>query len=183
MRPALLLAVLLGLAFVAGAPADDKKGTKTELGGLSSTTPASWVKQEPKKSVIQRVYQFALPKAEGDKVDAEIVIFEGLGGSTASNFDRWRGQYTPAKGKSIEDVSKESKVKIGSGDGDMLDVSGAYNAPPFDPTFKGKQENFRLLGIQAKIGDNSYHIKLVGPAKTVEKHKADYENWLKGFKK
>src|SRR5215218_3745725 len=110
MRSTLLLAG--ALAFAAAASADDKKGTKVELGGLTSTTPAAWVKQEPKKSVIQRAYQLAIPKADGDKKDAEIVIFEGLGGSVSANTERWKGQFTPPKGKSIDDVAKEGKIKV-----------------------------------------------------------------------
>lgn len=185
MRSAMLLAGLLatGLAAVASADDKDKKGTKVELGGQSSTTPSTWVKQEPKKSVIQRVYQFAVPKAEGDKKDAEIVIFEGLGGKVSDNVERWKGQYTPPKGKSIDDVSKESKIKVGTAEGDAVDVTGTYNGPKFDPTFPGKNEEFRLIGIQVKLGDTTYHIKFHGPAKTVEKNKKDFEKWLKDFKK
>jgi hypothetical protein len=181
MRSLLMLAGLIVAALTAAAVADDKdkKGTKVELGGMTSTTPADWVKQTPKKSsVIQRAYQLSLPKAEGDKKNAELVIFEGLGGSWDANSSRWKGQFTNQKTE-----AKESKIKVGSAEGDMLDVSGTYNAPQFDPTFPGKNEGFRLLGVQVKAGDTTYHIKLHGPAKTIEKHKKDFEKWLKDFKK
>jgi hypothetical protein len=75
--------ILAALAAVASA--DDKKGTKVELGGETATTPSTWVKQTPKKTGIPRAYQFALPKADGDKKDAEVVIWEGLGGSVSAN--------------------------------------------------------------------------------------------------
>ena len=74
MRSALLLAAVVAAALATGATADDKdkKGTKVELGGMTSTTPATWVKQKTSStSFIKRAYQFALPKAEGDKKDAE----------------------------------------------------------------------------------------------------------------
>jgi len=185
MRTALMLAGLLAAALVTAASADDKdkKGTKVELGGMTSTTPGTWVKQTPKESVIPRAYQFALPKADGDKKDAEIVIFEGLGGSWDQNSGRWKGMFSAPKGKNLDDLTKESKVKVGTAEGDQIDITGNFNGPKFDPTFAGKQENFRLIGIQVKAGDTTYHIKLHGPAKTVEKHKKDFEKWLKDFKK
>ena len=186
MRSALLLAAVATAAVVTGASADDKdkKGTKVELGGMTSTTPATWVKQKTSStSFIKRAYQFGLPKADGDKKDAEVVIFEGLGGSWEANSGRWKGMFKAPKGKSLDDLTKESKVKVGTAEGDMLDITGNFTGPQFDPTFKGEQENFRLIGIQVKAGDTTYHIKLHGPAKTVEKHKKDFEKWLKDFKK
>jgi hypothetical protein len=184
MRSVFMLAGLLLLGLAAGATADDKdkkKGTKVELDGLTSTTPATWEKIKPKGTM--RHAQFSLPKDKDDDENAELVIFKGFGGSVKENADRWKKQFTPPKDKKAEDVTKESKVKVGDAEGAMLDVSGTYNAPPFDPTFKGKKEGFRLLGIQVKLGENNYHILLKGPAKTVEKHKKDFEAWLKAFKK
>jgi hypothetical protein len=185
MRSALLFGGLLVVALTAAASADDKekKGTKVEVGGMTSTTPADWVKQEPKKSVIQRAYQFGVPKADGDKKDAEVVIFEGLGGTWEQNAERWKGFFKAPKGKSIDDVAKESKVKVGTAEGNMLDVSGTFTGPKFDPTFAGTHEDFRLIAIQVKAGDTTYQIKFHGPAKTVEKHKKDFDKWIKDFKK
>jgi len=184
MRSILLPACVLAMAMAAAASADDKdkKGTKVELGDLSSTTPGDWTKQ--KSASTFRAYQFSLPKADGDETNAEVVIFKGLGGSWEQNSGRWKGFFKAPKGKSLDDVTKETKVKVGSSEGDMLDVTGTYTAPDkIDPTFKGKNENFRLIGVQVVIDDTNYHIKFHGPAKTVEKHKKDFDKWLKDFKK
>jgi hypothetical protein len=181
MRHALLLAglALLGLAWT--ATADDKgKGTKVTLDGISSTTPADWEAVKlPARSM--RFAQFRLPTAEGDKEKAEVAIFK-LGGSAKQNVDRWKGQFTPPEGKTKDDVAKVTEMKIGGNPATQLDIHGTYKAPPFDPTFKGNKEGFRLVGIQIDA-DNTWQIKLLGPAKTVEKHKKAFDAWIKGFKK
>jgi hypothetical protein len=183
MRQIAFLAGLALTALACTATADDKsKGSKVTLDGLTSTTPASWVKVNlPERSM--RFLQFRLPVAKGDKNDAEMVIFK-LGGDAKSNVRRWQGQFTPPRGKSIDDVSKVSEIKIGGHNATMLDISGTYNAPPFDPTYKGKKmPDFRLIGIQLDGPENTYQIKLLGPAKTVEEYRKGFDEWIKGFRK
>ncbi len=176
MRRILFLAGLALTALAYTAMADDtSKGTKVTLDGLSSTTPAEWMTVKlPGKSM--RFAQFKLPAAKGDKDPAELVIFK-LGGSAKANVERWKKQFAPATGK-------VSEVKIGESTATMLDITGTYQAPPFDPTYKGaKKEDFRLIGVQYDGPENSYQIKLLGPAKTVEQYKKGFDAWLKGFKK
>jgi len=182
MRRALLLIglVLIGVTSAAGGDKKDK-GTKVTLDGMSSTTPGNWVAVKLKAGGMRHA-QFRLPKAEGDKEDAEIAIFK-LGGSTKQNIDRWKAQFSPPKGKTLDDVAKQTTLKIGGHKATQLDISGTYKAPFFDPTFKGNKANFRLVGIQLEGPDNNYQIKLLGPAKTVEKHKKAFDAWVKGFKK
>jgi hypothetical protein len=182
MRRVLLLAGLLAsLAFTATA-GEKGKGTKVTLDDVSSTTPASWKAIKlPRESM--RFAQFRLSNAEGDKEVAEVVIFK-LGGGTKANIARWKAQFAPPKGKTTDDVAKVSEIKIGGHKATQLDIRGTYKAPPFDPTYKGKMlEGFRLIAIQLEGPDNPYQIKLLGPEKTVEKHKKEFETWLKGFKK
>jgi hypothetical protein len=162
------------LSCAAATAADDKKGTKVEIDGLTSTAPADWKKEElPARSM--RAVQFKLPAAAGDKDDAEVIVFK-LGGSAKDNVARWKAQFRPAEGKVTE-------FKIAGHDAVQLDITGTYAAPPFDPTYKGKRmADFRLIGIQVSP-ENTWQIKLLGPAKTVEKHKKDFDAWVKGFKK
>jgi len=180
MRTLILVGLAVaGLAWCVNAQ-EKTKGTKVTLDGLSSVTPADWVKGTPASTM--RFAQFRLPKAEGDAEGAEVAIFK-LGGSTRQNVDRWKAQFQPPAGKTLDDVSKETTMKIGGHSATQLDITGTYNAPPFDPTFKGKKTGFRLVGIQLEGPENAYQIKLLGPAKTVEKHKKAFDEWIKGFKK
>jgi hypothetical protein len=167
-----------------GAADKAGKGTVVELDGLRSTAPAEWKEEEPSNRM--RFGQFQLPKKGDDKYDAELVIFKGLGGTARANIARWKGLFTPPEGKNIDDVAKVEEIKIGGHEATFLDVSGAYlmKTRPFDPNDKGERRpDYRMLAIHFEGPKDVYHIRLVGPAKTVEAYKKGFEEWIKGFKK
>ena len=138
MQRLLLPACLLFAALVCSATAaDDKaKGTKVTIDGMTSTTPATWKEETPSNRM--RFAQFKLPKIKGDKDDAELVIFKGLGGSAKANIQRWKQQFVAPKGKTADDISKESEIKIGGKTANMVEVHGGfnYNPAPFNPRLK-----------------------------------------------
>jgi hypothetical protein len=39
-----------------------------------------------------------------------------------------------------------------------------------------------MLAVHFDAPENIYHIKLVGPARTVEMYKKGFDDWLKAFK-
>jgi hypothetical protein len=168
---------------VAGlAAADDKdKGTVVTLDGLSSRTPAEWKKEEPANNL--RLGQFALPKAKDDKMDGELVIFKGFGGTAKENVERWKKQFLPPKDKKIDDVAKVEDFKVGDVKVTYLDIEGTYlfKAKPMDPKAE-ERPDYRMLAVQFEGPKDVYHIKLTGPAKTVEQHKKGFDDWIKAFK-
>lgn len=184
MRRLLPTAGLLLAALAAPLAADDAKGTRVTLDNITSTTPATWVSEKPASTM--RFAQFRLPKAKGDKHDAQLIIFKGLGGSAKDNIKRWKTEFVAPKGKSIDDVSKVADISIADLDGKRLDISGTFlfKAQPFNPKAKAEErEDYKMIAIQLEGPDNRYHIKLVGPAKTIDAHAKAFEAWLKGFKK
>src|SRR5262245_59106621 len=56
----------------------DGKGEEITLDGLKSRAPSAWKMEKPGNKF--RAYQFRVPKADGDKEDAELVIFYFGGG-------------------------------------------------------------------------------------------------------
>lgn len=175
-------AVLLVLG-CSGAPAEDKKGAIVELDGLKNTTPATWKEEAPANKM--RFMQFKLPKVGDDKDDAELVIFKGLGGSPEANVKRWKDQFTPPAGKTADESAKVEKVKVAGNEGLYLDVTGSYafNPAPFNPNSKTeKRDNYRMLAIHFEGPKEIYHIKLTGPARTVENYKKGFDEWFKGLK-
>jgi hypothetical protein len=180
-------ALALGLV-VCTAGAADKKGTVVTLDGLKSTTPSTWVKGKPKSKL--RMMEFRLPRAKGDKVDADLGIFN-IGGKVETNVKRWKDQFIPPKGKTIDDVAKVKEIKVGGSKATYVQLRGTYKAPFFDPKFgdrKGMKpklwRNFRMLAVQFTGPEKgTYQIKLIGPSDTVEKYQKAFEDWLKGFKK
>jgi hypothetical protein len=179
MRRAAWSVLLLFGAAVAGA--DDKKDVIVELDGLKSKAPADWKSEKPASNL--RLMQFLLARADGDKEDAEVQIFQDAGGTFKDNLARWKAQFAPPEGKSIDDVTKVTETKIGGLKADMVEITGTYKSPSFDPKYKGaKVEGFRLVAIQFKGPEHLYQIKLIGPVKTIEKYKPGFDEWLKNFK-
>lgn len=176
--------LIAAVLFAAASRTDAaENGTVVELGHLKSRTPATW--KEGAASNRMRLAQFILPKAEGDKYDAEVVIFQGISGSAKENIDRWKGQFNPPQGQSINDAAKVSETKVADADVAVLDVRGTYKfkAQPFNPNAKEElRPDYRMVGVVFTVSDKPYHIRFVGPAKTVEKYKSGFDEWLKAFK-
>ena len=173
-------AALACLAGGSNAQDKDSKDNVIELDGTKSTVPADWKKEKPKSSF--RYAQFRVPRAEGDEVDAELVLFKGLGGSVKANVDRWKAQFIPPEGKKIDDVSSVKEMKVGGFPATYLDIRGTYNDMVPGSTKVTRRPGYRMLAVQVEGNDNPYHIKLIGPAKTIEKHKKAFDDWLKAFK-
>ncbi|GIW78712.1 MAG: hypothetical protein KatS3mg105_0519 [Gemmatales bacterium] len=178
-----VVGVLLGCGNTETSAEDAKKGPVVKLGSLSSQAPGDW-KEEPPANRM-RLMQFVLPKAEGDKKDAELVIFRGIGGSTQANIERWKKQFIPPTGKKLDDVAKVSEMKVGDAKVTYLDISGTYlfKPRPFVPDSQAvRMPEYRMLAVVFLTKDDVYHIRLVGPEKTVKKHKDNFDKWLKSFR-
>ena len=188
MKRLWLLAVFffgaLALALDSGVvSADDKKGDTVELDGLKAAVPGDWQKEKPAN--LMRYLQFKLPKNKDDKDDAELVVFKSLSGTAEANIKRWKDMFMPPEGKTIEEASKVTEIKIGGTKSPYLDVSGTYKfkAAPFDPKAKVElKPGYRMLAIQYDGKNDTYHLRLVGPAKTVDQYKKGFDDWLTALK-
>jgi hypothetical protein len=157
---------------------------KSEGAGLKSKIPAGWVMQKPSNNL--RMYQIMVPKAEGDKENAELAIFSFGPSGKEENVKRWKAQFIAPEGKTIDDVSKQEEYKIGKlADVFCLDITGTfkYKFPPNDPRAKEeRKENYRRFNVMFDSDKGLFFITLTGPAKTLEKHKTAFDNWVKAFK-
>jgi hypothetical protein len=188
MKRVWLLALLalgaLALALDTGAvTAQDKKGDTVELDGLKAPVPADWKTEKPAN--LMRYLQFKLPKNKDDKDDGELVVFKSLSGTAEANIKRWKEMFMPPDGKAIDDVAKVTDIKIGTIKAPYLDVSGTYKfkAAPFDPKAKTElKPGYRMLAIQLDGKNDTYHLRLVGPEKTVGQYKKGFDDWLQALK-
>lgn len=169
-------------------------GAVIELGGLKSETPAAW-KETPPTSPM-RTKQLTVPGKGGENAgDAELVIFyfgEGQGGSVEDNLARWKKQFEPPAGKTVDDISKTETVKLASkpataaagSAATLLDISGTYlfKSRPMDPGPGEPRPNHRMLAAVLPTPKGNYFIRLVGPEKTVGSARKDFVRWLKSFK-
>lgn len=160
-------------------------GTPVTLDGLTSNAPAAW-KETPTGSSM-RFKQFTVPKVKGDEHDAELVIFyfgPGQGGAADANMARWKGMFVPPEGKKIDDVSKVETIQVNGVKTTILDVRGTYK---WKPAPMAPQEelrpNHRMIGVVFESEKGPYFMRFVGPEKTVDKNKKDFDRWLRGFKK
>jgi hypothetical protein len=175
----LVLALTFATLILSHEASAGGKGTVVTLGELKSTTPAEWKNQPPANKF--RAYQFAVG-------DSELVIFyfgEGGGGNPNDNIQRWKGQFVPPEGKSIDEAAKVEKLKVGKADLTYLDIHGTflYKNPPFDPNAKTERKaNYRRFGVYFAVEGGPYFITLTGPAKTLEQNKKGFDDWLKNFK-
>jgi hypothetical protein len=152
---------------------------EVEIAGMKSKTPDSW-KEEP-TTTDMRLAQFKLPKADGDDEDAQLIIFyfKGGSGTAEQNMQRQLAKF-PGKPE-----VKVEKIKVGTHDAPYQDITGTYllKKRPFDPADKGVEKaNYRQLYVPLTTDKGDYYPTLVGPAKTVEKHKKEFEEFLKNFK-
>jgi hypothetical protein len=174
------LIALVATAFLAAATLAEE----VEIAGMKSKTPASWKQEEASSSM--RLTQFKLPKAEGDTEDAELIIFyfKGGSGSAEDNLKRQLAKFKPTEGKDKVEAKVE-KIKVGKVEAHYQDISGTYlkKDRPFDPAAKAiEKTNYRQLYVVLLTDAGDFYPTLVGPAKTVEKHKKDFDEWLKNFK-
>jgi hypothetical protein len=184
--PMRTFAALAAAAMLTGlAAAQDNKGTVVEFGGMKSTTPADWKEEQPTSTM--RAYQFKLPRAEGDPEDAELALFffRNFSGSVDDNLKRQTAKFEPSAGKDKVEEKVDKQFKVGPLDAIYQDVRGVYLSkfPPFAPNAKiTRKENYRQLYVVFENKDGQYYMTLLGPEKTVEKHKKGFDEWLKNFK-
>src|SRR3954464_13311006 len=77
----------------ATAVSNQQSNSQSVAGDLRFKAPDGWTTE--KSSSSMRVAQYRLPKAEGDKEDASLVLYyfgASQGGSAQANIDRWIGQ-------------------------------------------------------------------------------------------
>lgn len=178
-----LLAALTGACTTAeetkvSTAADAKKGTTVEWAGMKSTTPADWKREEPTSKLRQD--QFRLPRAEGDKEDAEVaVFFSPGGGGVEANLKRQIAAFEKDKLK-----EKQEKIKVGPHDAVYQAITGTFIKKPFPMAEKGTpMPGYAQLYVIFETKDGAVaSLWLRGPEKTVEKHAKDFKEWVKAFK-
>lgn len=166
------LLIAAAAAVLAGpAAADDKP---VELSGMKSPPPAGWKAVTPG---VMRAAQFTAPKAEGDKEDGEVSVFisPGQSGGIDANVKRQVAKFRGAGGGAPAETT--GKIKVGTYDAVYQDLAGSYQ-----PRTGGARAGYRQLYAIFEGKDGLTSVWLLGPEKTVEKHKAGFEEWLKNFK-
>ena len=181
MRP--LIGLIMGLVsctLVFGPGASD--GTTVKIGRLTTTAPADWKKEKP--SNLLRSYQFKLPGAE-DFAAPELAILPESNPSLAKTFPRWKAQFVPPEGKTLDDISKTGKWEVKGATVNYLDITGTwkYKERPQDPRSKEMLlDNYRVIWVIVAEKEGATHLRLSGPAPSVAKSYKAFEIFIKSLK-
>jgi len=167
----------------ATAVSNQQSNSQSAAGDLRFKAPDGWATE--KSSSTTRVAQYKLPKAEGDKEDASLVLYyfgASQGGSAQANIDRWIGQMQQPDGSDSKSKSKTDSLTVNGLKVTTVDVTGTYTAEmaPGSGTFHN-DENYRLRAAVIETPKGNYFVKLAGPAKTIARWDQSYNDYLKSF--
>src|SRR5437764_14791587 len=98
-------------------------------GELKFKAPDGWTVEKPTSSM--RVAQYKLPKVEGDKDDATLVLdYFGAtqGGTAQANIERWIGQIQQPDGSDSKSKAKTESMTVNGLNVSNVDVAGVYTA-------------------------------------------------------
>jgi len=170
------------LAAIVMAASGQEKGTPVKIGKLSAVAPADWAKEKPAN--LLRSYQFKLPGAE-DFPQPELAVFPESHPSPEKNFPRWKAQFVPPEGKTIEDIGKSGKWEVPGATVNYLDITGTwkFKERPQDP--KSKEmilDDYRVIWVILVEKDEATHIRLSGPAPSVAKSYKAFEGFIRSLK-
>ena len=150
---------------------------------LRFKAPDGWTTE--KASSAQRVAQYKLPKVEGDKEDASLVLYyfgANQGGTPQANIDRWIGQMQQPDGSDSKSKAKSEALTVNGLKVTTVDVTGTYTAEmaPGSKTFHNDTD-YRLRAAVIETPKGNYYVKLAGPAKTIARWDQAYNDYLKSF--
>lgn len=165
----------LGIALVlCGA---DGATQKVDARGLKFEAPASWKSTPPTRSM--RAAELKVDPIAGDDFPAEMVVyvFPGGVGGVQANVDRWKNQFKDKDGNPPRVENK--KVKGKNVDVTRVETAGHYHPTQF-PGFPAEpdRDDARLFGAIVVTDKTSYVIKMIGPDKTMNKIRAEFDALL-----
>jgi hypothetical protein len=178
----LTFASLLVISALSAARPPQDEGIKVKIGKLTASAPADWKKEKP--SNLLRSYQFRLPGAE-DFPRPELAIFPESHPSPEKNFPRWKAQFVPPEGKTLDDISKSGKWEVEGATVNYLDITGTwkFKERPQDPKSKEMLLNdYRVIWVIIAEKEEATHLRLSGPAQSVEKSYRAFEAFVKSLK-
>ncbi len=168
----------------AGMPPGHPPVGPAGAGTLKYEPPTDWKPMKPAGTM--RRAQYALPRAEGDSEDGELVVFyfgKNEGGGTRDNIQRWKSQFTRADGKPLEaDAGKTEEFEVNGMKVTLLDVSGRFapgmmpGAPAVDP-----KDEHRMFAAVIETPGGPWFFKATGPSATMESQSAAFRKLIDGM--
>lgn len=150
-------------------------------GAVEFTAAKTWKRKKPRSKII--AHEFSITPARGDEKPGRITVMAAMG-SVDANIERWKKQFVPAEGKSIEDVAKIAKTSTDGNEFHIVDIAGTYldqPSGPFGP--KVKQAGYRMLAAIVNVKDEGqFFLKFYGPKKTVDAEEKAFRSFVNSLK-
>ena len=158
----------------AGPAAVVVDGAKVRIGPVYLVAPSTWTRERGPADLP--VAEFSLPRAKGDKADAQLTVI-AAGGSDPKSAGRLREQLKQKPGEGLAE-----HLQIGGNDVVLADSSGDYGdtSDPFpSPAGEGR---YRVLSATVFVGGKVYFVNCTGPEKTVGERAAEFRAFLQTMK-
>lgn len=170
------VAPAIGIVAALVAVGGDEPVRTIEAQGMTFEVPKAWKSGTP--SSRMRLAELKVEPVEGDDFPAELVVyaFPGGAGSVDDNIKRWQNQF---KDKT-DNVPKADvkKVKCKNIEATRVETSGRYHPAQFGGKAEPDRDSARLLGAIIVTNRVSYFLKMVGPDKTMNKLKPEFDALL-----
>jgi hypothetical protein len=155
----------------APSPAAAASAAPSEAGKLEWADPPGW-ERLPQSSPM-RVATYRVPRAAGDKEDAELAIFHfggGQGGAVEANLERWEKQFSDTK----PGDAKRSERTVNGLHAHLLEIATGTYAGMMPGQASGPKTGTGMVAAVVETPLGSYFVKLTGPSKTVKKNRDAY---------
>jgi len=152
---------------------------KGNLGALNVAIPSEWIQGTPSTSM--RLAQYKMPGTAVNAGDAELAVFNRIGGTVQQNLDRWVGQFSQADGSSSRNRAEFTKMSAGIYQVDRVYLEGSYSAGMMGGS-PAQNPNYGLLGYIVNMPDGAYYFKAVGPVETIKYWTTELDNFIGNIK-
>ena len=142
------------------------------IGNITGNLPNGWIQEAPKTSM--RLAQFKLPSNANQYSDAELSVFNEIGGSIQENLDRWYNQFEQEDGVSSKQKARVRDFSIGGMDITITDLKGVFTGGGMPMSQGIRKKNYRLLAAIVETSNEIYYFKLTG-------HEVVISNWAITF--
>jgi hypothetical protein len=146
-------------------------GSAPAAGGLTWTAPSGWTSMPNPNTMRKATYK--VPRAPGDAEDAELAITQ-VGGDIDSNVTRWVGQFEGTV------TPKRTELTVGALKVTIVEITGTFGGGGMGGS-SGKKEHWTMLTAIAQT-EPAHFFKLIGPEKTVNLARRDFDKFVHSFK-
>lgn len=150
------------------------------IGSLEISVPKGWIQEDPKSSM--RSAQFRLPRADGDMEDAEVAVFNRIGGTVEQNIDRWVSQFIQPDGNPSKGLERTKEFVVNNLNITLVYLEGIYASRGMNMTGPViEKPGFSLLAAIVNTPDGPYYFKTTGPVNTVQGWAGSFDELTQSF--